>query len=223
MGCTNNKYREGDFILRIGVIEVEDLFSVTDWCIKSSFPEDYDARCLYSACAIHTILASKGVKAIIVGGDVGAFTLSSDGREALLEGFGDGDTAQPSHYWIEANGVILDPCVSYLPRRSRIRAVSMPMVAWSKNVPLPNCLQYVEKIRYAEELKFIFPDDTANRIKEFIDCCQKRYSSNVAKKKLYTWLLSNPNKLNDAARSGDLWAKGAIRFQSMNSVPIIPS
>ncbi|MFB1118469.1 hypothetical protein RF240_19390 [Dickeya dadantii] len=223
MGYANNKYRKGDFILRIGVIKVEDLFSVTDWCIKNSFPEDYDARCLYSACAIHSILASKGIKAIIVGGDVGALTLSSDGRDALLEGFGGGDTIQPSHYWVEANGVILDPCVSYLPRRSRIRAVSMPMIAWSKNAPLPNCLQYVEKNRYAEEVKLIFPDDIANRVKQFIDCCQKRYSSNVAKKKLDTWLLSNPNKLNDAARSGDLWAKGAIRFQSMNSVPIIPS
>ncbi|HHQ6628430.1 TPA: hypothetical protein ACSTL5_005012 [Serratia fonticola] len=208
--------------MRIGGVKIEDLFSATDWCVKNSFPEDYEARCLYSACAIHSILASKGVKAVIVGGNVGAFTLSDDGREALLEGFGGGDMAQPSHYWIEANGVILDPCVSYLSRRSRIRAVSMPMVAWSKNVALPNYLQYVEKIRYAVEVEFVFPDDIASRVQEFIECCQRRYSSKVAKKKLATWLLSNPNELNDAARSGDPWAKGAIRFQFMNSVPTIP-
>lgn len=208
--------------MRIGDVKIEELFSVTDWCLKNSFPEDYDARCLYSACAIHTILASKRVAAVIVGGNVGAFTLSTDGREALLEGFGGNDMTQPSHYWIEANGIILDPNVSYLPRRSRIQAVSMPMIAWSKNAKLPNYLQYIEKIRYAEEVEFVLPDDIANRVQKFIECCQKRYSSKVAKKKLTTWLLSSSNDLNDAARSGDRWARGAIRFQSMNSAPTIP-
>lgn len=208
--------------MQIGVVKIENLFSVTDWCIKNTFPQDYDVRCLYSACAIHSILVSKGIKAVIVGGNVGVFTLSADGRQALLEGFGGGDMTQPSHYWIEANGVILDPCVSYLPRRSQMRAVPMPMVAWSKNIALPNCIQYVEKIRYAEEVEFAFPDEIANRVQQFIECCLKRYASTVAKKKLVTWLLTNPSELNNAARSGDLWAKGAIRFQSMNSVPTIP-
>ncbi|AWH87997.1 hypothetical protein [Limnobaculum parvum] len=209
--------------MQISDVKIENLFAVIDWCIKNSFPEDYDARCLYSACAIHAILISKGVKAVIVGGNMGAFTLSADGRKALLEGFSGGDMVQPSHYWVEANGVILDPCVSYLPRRSRICAVSMPMVAWSKNVALPNYLQYVEKIRYAEEVGFIFPDDIGIRVQEFIEYCQKQYSSKTVKKKFATWLLSNPNELNNAARLGDRWAKGAIRFQSMNSVPTIPS
>ncbi len=112
--------------MKIGEVKIEELFAATDWCLRNSFPDDYDARCLYSACAIHTILKSKGVKAIIVGGNVGAFTLSADGREALLEGFGGGDVSQPSHYWVEANGVILDPGVSYLPKKSQMSAVSMP-------------------------------------------------------------------------------------------------
>lgn len=50
---------------------------------------------LYSACTIHCILESKGVKEIIVGGDAGALTFSSDGRVALLEGFSGGYTTKP--------------------------------------------------------------------------------------------------------------------------------
>ena len=90
-------------------MRIEELFAVTDWCIKNRFPDDYDARCLYNACAIHAILMDWGVNASIVGGNVGVFTLSADGREASLEGFGGGDITQPSHYWVEADGVILDP------------------------------------------------------------------------------------------------------------------
>lgn len=209
--------------MRIGHIKIEELFATTDWCIKNSFPDDYDARCLYSACAIYTILIREGIKAIIVGGNVRVFTLSVDGRKALLEGFGGGDITQPSHYWVEVNGIILDTGASYLPKRSRMRAVPMPMVAWQKNSALPNYLQYKEKIRYAEEVEYIFPDDIANRISTFIERCQKRYDSKVAKKKLSTWILDSPKGLNNAAKSGDKWAKGALRFQSMASVPTIPA
>lgn len=207
--------------MRIGHVKIEELFAVTDWCIKNSFPDDYDARCLYNACAIHTVLMSEGVKAIIVGGNVGVFTLSTDGREALLEGFGGGDITQPSHYWVEADEIILDPGTSYLPKRSRMHAVLMPMVAWPKNNALPNYLQYKETIRYAEEVEYIFPDDITNRVSDFIERCQKRYASRAAKKKLSTWILSSPNGLNNAAKSGDRWAKGALRFLSMTSVPTI--
>lgn len=208
--------------MRIGHVKIEELFAVTDWCIKNSFPDDYDARCLYNACAIHSILMSEGVKAIIVGGNVGVFTLSTDGREALLDGFGGGDITQPSHYWVEADGIILDPGTSYLPKRSRMHAVPMPMVAWSRNNALPNYLQYKETIRYAEEVEYIFPDDIANRVSDFIERCQKRYASKAAKKKLSNWILSSPNGLNNTAKSGDRWAKGALRFLSMASAPTIP-
>lgn len=187
--------------MKIGEVKIEELFAATDWCLRNSFPDDYDARCLYSACAIHTILKRKSVKTIIVGGNVGVFTLSADGREVLLEGFGGGDIAQPSHYWIEANGLILDLGVSYLPKRSHMSAVSMPMIAWMKNNPLPNYLQYIDKIRYAEEVEYIFPDDITNRVPEFIRRCEKRYASRTAKKKLPTWLLTNQKDLDKAARA----------------------
>ncbi len=208
--------------MRIDGFKIEELFAATDWCVKNTFPENYDARCFYVACAVRAILKRNGIKATIVGGDIGAFTLSADGRKSVLQGFGGGvDKTKPSHFWVESNGVILDPCVSYLPKSSRIGAVSMPMIAWSKNNALPKYLQYVEKIRYPEDAEYVYPDDIASRIQDFIECCQKRYSSKEENKKLATWLLSNPNELNIAARSGDRWAKGAILFQSMNSVPTI--
>ena len=204
-------------------MKVKELLACTDWCIKNTFPEDYDSRCLYSACAIHTILTNAGFEAIIVGGNVGALTLSADGGEALLEGFGGGDTTQPSHYWVEVNGIILDPGISYLPRRSRMSAVQMPMIAWKKSKPLPSYIQYQEVIRYAPEAEYVFPEDIANRITDFIELCKKRYASKAAKKKLSTWLLSSSAELDKAAKTGDKWAKGAFRFQSMDSTPTIPA
>jgi len=204
-------------------VKVKELLACTDWCIKNTFPEDYDARCLYSACAIHTILTNADIEAIIVGGNVGAFTLSTDGKEALLEGFGGGDTTKPSHYWVEVNGIILDPGISYLPKRSRMRAIQMPMIAWKKSNPLPNYIQYREVIRYAPEAEYIFPEDIANRISDFIELCKKRYASKAAKKKLSTWLLSSPTELDNAAKAGDKWAKEALRFQSTDSTPTIPA
>lgn len=209
--------------MRIGHVKVEELFATTDWCIKNTFPADYDARCLYSACAIHSILKNEGIKAIIVGGNVGAFTMSSDGRQALVEGFGGGDVNQPSHYWVEVDGFILDPNVSYLPKSSRIQAVPMPMIAWDKNTPMPQYLQYKYTIRYSEEVEYVFPNEILVRISDFIESCKKRYSSKAAKKKLSTWLLASPKDLNNAAKAGDKWASGAIRFQSMRSAPRVPA
>lgn len=206
----------------IGNVRVENLFASVDWCLKNTFPEDYDTRCLYIACAIHTLLKHEGTKSVMVGGNAGAFTLSLDGREALLEGFGGGDATQPSHYWVEANGIILDPGTSYLPRRSRMQAVQMPMVAWQKTGALPKYIQYVEKIRYSEDVEYVFPNEFSGRVADFITRCQKRYASKIVKKKLSTWILSSSEKLNSAAKSGDRWAVGAIRFQSLESAPKIP-
>ena len=207
--------------MRIDHVKVEELFATTDWCLKNSFPNDYDSRCLYTACAIYSILKREGVKAIIVGGDVGAFTMSSDGRQASLEGFGGSTENQLSHYWVEANGILLDPNISYLPKGSRIKRVPMPMVAWRQSKVLPNYLQYKEKIRYDENVKFAFPDEIAIRVSTFIELCKKRYASKVAKKKLSTWILSSSKGLNREGESGNKWATGAIRFQSMSSGPTL--
>ncbi|MBU2708725.1 hypothetical protein KCM76_22220 [Zooshikella marina] len=208
--------------MRIENLKVEDLFATIDWCIKKYFPDNYDARCLYSACAIHTILVSCGVKAQIVGGNVGIFTVSIDGREALLQGFGGSDATQPSHYWVETSELILDPGAAYLPKSSQIKVVPMPMVAWRKTNPLPSYLQYQDKIRYAVDAEYMFAEDIATRISDFIELCKKRYTSRAAKKKLVTWLLTSPDSLNNAAKLGNKWAKCALHFQSMKSVPTIP-
>ncbi|MEZ8238596.1 MULTISPECIES: hypothetical protein [Vibrio] len=208
--------------MRVGSVNIVDLFASTDWCLRKSFPNDYDIRCLYSACAIHTILLNAGVKSSIVGGNVGVFTMSIDGRDARLEGFRGFTSEQPSHFWVETQGYILDPNTTYLPKGSRMDAVEMPMIVWDKSEVLPKYLQYEETIRYMEDAQYCLPDDIANRIKTFIEDCSKRYFSRAAKKKLPTWILTSKHGLNDAARSGDRWAKGALRFESLSSVPSIP-
>lgn len=207
--------------MRIGIIKIEDLFHTIDWCLKKNFPTDYDARCLYTACAIYTILKEAGVKSVIVGGDVGAFTLSNDGQEASLEGFGGSNQDQPSHFWVEANGILLDPNVSYLPKRSRIQRAPMPMIAWQYAYALPKGLQYKDVIRYDENAEFLFPDEFSTRITTFIEQCRNRYKSTAAKKKLSTWILSSPESLINKSRSGDKWSIGISRFQLMSSTPTI--
>jgi hypothetical protein len=207
--------------LKINNIKIDELFSTIDWCLKNNFPTDYDARCLYTACAIYTILKEAGVKSVIVGGDVGAFTLSNDGREASLEGFGGSSQDQQSHYWVEANGILLDPNISYLPNRSRIQRVQMPMIAWHCAYALPKGLQYKDIVRYDENVEFLFPDEFSTRISNFIGQCRKRYQSTAAKKKLSTWILSSPESLLNKARTGDRWSIGVSRFQLMSSTPTI--
>lgn len=207
--------------MKIKNINIDELFSTIDLCLKKSFPTDFDARCLYTACSIYTILKDAGVKSVIVGGDVGAFTLSNDGRQASLEGFGGSSQDQPSHYWVEANGILLDPNISYLPKRSRIQRAPMPMIAWRCAYALPKGLQYKGIIRYDEDAEFLFPDEISKRISTFIEQCRKIYKSTAAKKKLSTWILSSPESLINKARSGDKWSIGVSRFQLMSSTPTI--
>jgi len=212
---------ERNFGLRLGRVKIDDLFATIDWCLRKTFPTDYDSRCLYTACAIYSILKKEGVSSIIVGGNVAAFTMSIDGLQASIEGFAGSNSDQPSHYWVEANGLLLDPSVSYLPKSSKVQRVPMPMIAWERENVLPKSLQYRDQIRYDENVEFSFPDDIAARISSFVDLCQKRYSSKAAKKKLSGFILSSPENLHHYAISGNKWAMGAMRFQSMSSVPTI--
>ncbi|EKB22398.1 hypothetical protein HMPREF1170_02660 [Aeromonas veronii AMC35] len=207
--------------MRVGKVKISKLFSVIDWCLKSSFPTDYDARCLYTACAIYSILKDEGIKSVIVGGNVGAFMLSNDGCQASLEGFRDSNQEQPSHYWVEVNGIILDPNISYLPKNSRIQRCPMPMIAWDCKNKLPKGLQYKDTVRYNEDVQFIFPDEFSERIFNFIEKCKKRYKSNVSKNKLSTWIAYSPESLFNEAKVGDKWAVGLLRFQSMKLTPTI--
>lgn len=207
--------------MRFGRVKIEELYSTIDWCLRKKFPTDYDSRCLYTACAIYSILKSEGIRAVIVGGDVGALAISIDGSHASLEGFAGSLKGQPSHYWVEANGVLLDPNVSYLPKNSKIQRIPMPMVAWNQRKAMPKSLQYVDQIRYDEDVEFRFPDDIAERITTFINMCKKRYASKATKKKLSGFVISSPESIQQHAASGNKWALGSIRFQSMSNTPTI--
>lgn len=207
--------------MRIGRVKVEDLYATIDKCLRQNFPTDYDSRCLYSACAIHSVLKSEGISSVIVGGDAVVFTVSIDGSQASVEGFAGSKQGQPSHYWVETNDVLLDPNVSYLQKSSRIKRVPMPMIAWERKNVLPKSLQYKDRVRYHENAEFRFPEDIAERMESFIDMCKKRYTSKAAKKKLYGFILSSPESLKQHASSDNKWAIGAMRFQTMTSVPTI--
>jgi hypothetical protein len=158
--------------LRIGRVKVEDLYATIDKCLRQNFPTDYDSRCLYTACAIHSVLKSEGMSSVTVGGDAVVFTVSIDGSQASVEGFTGSKQGQPSHYWVETNDVLLDPNVSYLQKNSRIKRVPMPMIAWERKNVLPKSLQYKDRVRYHENAEFRFPEDIAERMKASSTCAK---------------------------------------------------
>ncbi|WP_338456655.1 hypothetical protein [uncultured Alteromonas sp.] len=207
--------------MRIGRVKVEDLYATIDWCLRKDFPLDFDSRCLYTACAIHSVLKNEGIPSIIVGGDAVAFTVSVDGSQASVEGFASAKQGEPSHYWVETSDLLLDPNVSYLPERSRIKRVPMPMVAWERKQPLPQSLQYREQIRHDENVEFRFTEDIAARMDSFVNICIKRFKSKVGKKRLSGFIISSPESIKQHASNGNKWALSALRFQKMQSVPTI--
>ncbi|WP_150141402.1 hypothetical protein [Candidatus Enterovibrio escicola] len=207
--------------MRLGKIKIDDLFASVDWCLKKTFPSDYDERCLYTACAIYTILKEEGIRSTIIGGNVGAFTMSTDGCQASVEGFAGSSNDQPSHYWVEVNDTLLDPNISYLPKSSKIPRVPMPMVAWKNKSTLPISLQYSAHIRYDEDAIFSFPNEISLRINSFIALCHKRYLSKAAKKKLQSVVIESQSDLENLAKAGNKWALGALRFESMSPQPVV--
>ena len=66
------------------VLLITRVLSVVDWCLKHQFPDNYDARCMYSAFGASTMLNEAGLVAQIITGDVYAFTVTPSGDQAII-------------------------------------------------------------------------------------------------------------------------------------------
>lgn len=131
----------------------ERILAVVDAALRATFPDDFDARCMYAAFGVRDMLREAGQPAEILAGDFLCFSVSKDGQEALMEGFGAHATTPPSHFWVEAAGRRLDLGPSYLPRRSRLDAAAIPPLNWGLSEPLPVYLRYRERQRWHPDVE----------------------------------------------------------------------
>lgn len=104
---------------------------------------------------------------------------------------------------------MLDLGAHYLPMEARRPIVPMPVVRWEMKEPLPRYLRYREIAR-APAMR---PEAAiAEKVHGFIQHCEllsHRLGNGVT---MPAWALTGPASLHAAAQSGDIWARGAVRF-----------
>jgi hypothetical protein len=188
---------------------------VIDRELRREFPDDFYARCYYSAAALTQLIRDNGGAAALKTGNMAGFIVSIDGQQAGLKGFG-GSPDGTAHLWVEAAGRLFDLSFHYLPYDAQRASVAMPVVAWESTAAHPDYLQYEVLQDTTQEGHFTFDEPAKRaRLASFIDKCRARFRAQTGNPKLPFWLLERPQSVVAAASRGDAWANAALRFQSM--------
>lgn len=191
---------------------------VVDRSLRKSFPDDYDARCMYAALGMHRLTTRMGYNSHMVGGDFSALIVAADNSQASFQGYshsgGDGEYA---HYWCEIEGHIVDLGPTYLSVKSRFYAATAPIVMWPVAIDLPESLKYEPKIRYAPDAENKMAPEIMARIGKFLQLCDKKLTNLSGQPKATNWLVSGPKSIAAASDRGDLWALGTQRIASMHT------
>lgn len=144
------------------------------------------------------------------------FIIAKDGRRAGMQGFGYGED-QCSHFWVAAEGRLIDVGPHLLPSGSSYPVAPMPFAAWDLAAPLPAYLRYRPLQRFpAEAVMSLTVSEINARCERFIAACRSRAAGQVAGAKAQSWLLTNDVATQVAAQAEDAWALGAVRFESMS-------
>lgn len=184
--------------------------------LRKEFPTDFYKRCSYAAFATRALLLDAGVEGEIIGGDFVAFIVSKDGARAGMQGFGFGKE-QCSHFWIVADGRLIDVGPHLLPSDSSYPVAPMPFVAWNMSSSLPAYLRYRPLERFPADAVMSTLPEQNDRCDRFIADCRKRAASQVAGASSPSWLLTGDAAVGAAARGRDAWAIGALRFSGMTN------
>lgn len=200
--------------------EFERSLATVDAALRATFPDDYDARCMYAAFGIRDLLREAGLSAEIVAGNFLCFSVSKDGREATMEGFGTQAATKPSHFWVEAAGRRLDLGPSYLPRRSRLDAAAIPPLNWGLSAPIPHYLRYQELQRWHPDVELSPGNPLVERLHRFRSVLAGVASAAPAPS--WAWVLHGLTSVKQAARGGDTWALGALRFLQVADPRTLP-
>lgn len=198
----------------------ERSLAIVDEALRIAFPSDFDTRCMYAAFGLRDLLRSAGLPAQIVAGDFLCFSMSTDGRQAIMDGFGSPSANPPSHFWVETDRLRLDLGPFYLPRRARFDAVSVPPLCWTLPVRLPHYLRYRPRLRHHPDAELPPDSPLSSNLARFRQVCAD--VALRAPSPPWRWLLSSPGSVTAAARNGDTWARGARRFLSVSTASALP-
>lgn len=181
--------------------------ATVDCVLRQRFPDDFDKRCLYAAFGLRTLLQRRGIASEIVGGNYTCLVVSTDMQQASHQGFGSQSTDKLSHYWVEAQGYLLDPGPHYLPLRSSFPAAPLPMIRWPLASSIPHFMRYQEQARYAQEAKLQSSQEIQDRMSDFLVACEQAPGDAP----MPCWQLKGLESLRYAAGKNDPWALGALR------------
>jgi len=194
--------------------------SVVDQALREAFPDNYWKRCTYAAFGLHTLLKDNEVATQIVFGDMMCFTLSPDASKPGMAGYGNAGAGAPAHFWVEAGGSLLDLGPHYLPCDALRPIVSMPLIRWPLDEPMPLYLRYLEKGRGHADVR---PEPSMSRqVADFIERCRALRHSAVDASPPPAWQLTGTPSLRSAADNGDIWARGALRWSSRVKSSVLP-
>lgn len=189
-------------------------------CLREMFPEDFYKRCAYTASGTLSLLRDAGVEGSLVGGDFAAFIVATAGNKAGLQGFGLG-TKQCSHFWVEAEGRLIDVAPHFLPADASYPIAPMPGVAWDMAHLRPQALRYREVQRFPGSAGFSADPAIQNCGHDFVQLCRERFDQQSGAK-FPTWIITGPASLDIAANKGNAWALGAKRFEALAHASNLP-
>lgn len=189
-------------------------FSIVDRALRQAFPEDYYRRCMYAAFGIQALLKELGFDASILGGDMLAFAVARSGREASLQGFGNSSDGY-AHYWVTAEGRLIDLGPHYLPLDSRYPTEPMPLVAWPLEEGLPVFLRYRVGEDFGPKTALAADSVIEQRMEDFLHLCRRKLAGQIGQPTLPHWVLQGASSLLFHSNRGDPWALAATRFSKM--------
>lgn len=166
---------------------------------------------MYASFGLSALLNDAGMATQIIGGDFLCAVVSQDGSRMTLQGFGSQHSELPSHYWIEAQGTLIDLGPTFLPIRSSYPSAPLPVIRWPLISKLPNFITYRETKRYTEGVKISDPIFFRKNC-EFVAHCRKLNRDTKTNVDLGAWQLTDWPSLQQAANAGDFWARAMFVF-----------
>jgi hypothetical protein len=166
---------------------------------------------MYGSFGLSALLRDEGISTQIIGGDFICAVVAKDGSRMTLQGFAGQPGGMPSHYWVEAQGLLLDLGPMYLPCESSFPASPLPALRWPTTSKLPDFVAYRERVRYDGGVAIANPE-LRQRNAEFISHCRKVGRTHTEQIALGTWQLRDFQSLHRAATEGDSWARAATLF-----------
>lgn len=185
---------------------------VADRALRTTFPTDFDKRCLYAAFGLHSSVQQMGCRSNIVAGDFLALCVAKNRAGYSLQGYQRSE-GHFAHYWCEVEGRIVDLGPVYLPVSSRYEAAPAPMSAWPLDTELPPYLRYRARERYSENAELFDIPEITERMARYLEACRQKLNALKGQPSFKPWLLSGPKSVETAARKGSIWAEGAQLFE----------